>query len=150
MEISVALALPREALSVRVIRQVLGDALRTLGAAEDSVDDALVAISEACTNVLEHAGPGESYEVSARIDDHSFQVRVVDQGSGFDPTAVPNPPRWDAEGGRGIQLMRALVDDVAFEGRPGGGTVVSLQKHLGWRGDSPLAAAAPRAARCAS
>lgn len=144
MDIRFSLALPREALSIPVIRQVLGDALRTLGAAEEGVTDILVAISEACTNVLEHAGPADSYEVVACVDDRDCVIRVVDRGRGFDPTTV-RTARLDDETGRGIQLMRALVDDVVVEGRPEGGTVVYLQKRLGWQGDSPVALTAPPA-----
>ncbi|MFD0854750.1 ATP-binding protein, partial [Actinomadura adrarensis] len=50
-----SLALPREALSIPVIRRVLGEALRGLGVSEDCVADILVATSEACTNVIQHA-----------------------------------------------------------------------------------------------
>lgn len=149
MDIRFSLALPREVLTVPVIRQVLGDALRTLGAAEESVTDMLVAISEACTNVLEHADVAGSYEVVARIDERACSVKVVDRGHGFDPATVP-VAELDDEAGRGIELMRALVDDVVFEGQPEGGTVVYLHKQLGWRRDSPLTAPAPRPARQAS
>lgn len=149
MDIRFSLALPREALSIPVIRQVLGDALRTLGAVEDGVADILVAISEACTNVLDHAGPADSYEVVARIDHRTCVVKVVDRGRGFDSSRVATAC-LDDETGRGIQLMRALVDDVVFEGQPEGGTVVYLQKRLGWRGDSPLKAPRRRVARRAS
>ncbi len=64
-----SLALPRDALSIPVIRRVLGDALRGLGVAEDCVDDMLVAASEACTNVVQHARATGEYEVTGHVDD---------------------------------------------------------------------------------
>ncbi|MQA88324.1 MAG: ATP-binding protein [Streptosporangiales bacterium] len=140
MDIRFSLVLPREALSVPVIRQVLGDALRTLGADEEGVTDILVAISEACTNVVDHAAHTDSYEVVVCINDRQCLVTVLDSGNGFDPAVLgPLPDRLDDETGRGIELMRALVDDVAFEDGAEGGTVVHLHKKLGWRGDPPLA-----------
>ncbi|MEO5873698.1 MAG: ATP-binding protein, partial [Streptosporangiaceae bacterium] len=61
-----SLALPREAMSVPVIRRVLGDALRGLGVSEDCISDILVAASEACTNVVRHSTMAE-YEVVGSI-----------------------------------------------------------------------------------
>ena len=43
-----------------------------------------------------------------------------------------------AESGRGIQLMRALVDRVAFESRPEAGMIVHLEKRLEFTPDSPM------------
>ena len=43
-------------LSVPVMRRVLGDTLRGVGVNEDSVSDILLAATEACTNVVLHAG----------------------------------------------------------------------------------------------
>jgi anti-sigma regulatory factor (Ser/Thr protein kinase) len=43
---------------------------------------------------------------------------VKDQGRGFDPTAIPDPSiegNLEAEHGRGILLMRGLMDEVSFE-----------------------------------
>ena len=45
-----------EAVSVPVMRRVLGDTLRGLGVDEESVYDILLATTEACTNVLMHGG----------------------------------------------------------------------------------------------
>lgn len=135
-----SLGLPGEALSIPVIRRVLGDALGTLGVAEACVDDIQVAVSEACTNVLDHTGPGDAYEVVAAIDGMRCVLKIVDRGAGFDADDLVDPP-LEAEHGRGIQLMRALVDDVFFESAPEEGTVVYLQKDLSWREDAPLAQA---------
>ncbi|NED49933.1 ATP-binding protein, partial [Micromonospora aurantiaca] len=45
MDMRFSLALPRDALSIPVIRRVVGDTLRGLGVSEDCVDDVLVATS---------------------------------------------------------------------------------------------------------
>ncbi len=42
------------------------------------------------------------------------------------------------ESGRGLQIMRALVDDVTLKSGPGCGTVVSMRKQVAWRRDAPL------------
>jgi serine/threonine-protein kinase RsbW len=63
-----SLALPREALSIPVIRRVLGDALRALGVTEGCIADILGAISEACTNAVRHAPTASRFEVVASVD----------------------------------------------------------------------------------
>ena len=58
-------------------------------------------------------------------------IRVVDTGHGFD-FASPGlgTAEITAEQGRGIQLMRALVDRVRFLSKPEEGTIVHLEKVL--------------------
>jgi anti-sigma regulatory factor (Ser/Thr protein kinase) len=43
------------------------------------------------------------------------------------------------ESGRGLEIMRACVDDVTLTSRPERGTVVSLQKRIAWRDGAPFA-----------
>ncbi len=86
------LVFPREALSIPVMRRVLGDTLTRLGADEDSVADLLLAVTEACTNVLRHAGPAPRYEIVARIGQDGCELEVVDSGRGFDPRRLPGAP----------------------------------------------------------
>lgn len=63
MELKMVLFLPRDSLSVPVSRQVLDSCLATLGVTPDTRADIALALSEACANVIEHAGPGEEDEV---------------------------------------------------------------------------------------
>lgn len=131
-----SLAMPREALSIPVIRRVLGDALRGLGVSEGCLSDILVAVSEACTNVVQHARTGADFEVTAAIDGDMCVLKIMDRGQGIQEQRATEHVGWDAESGRGISIMRALVDDVSFDtlpGRSGGaGMAVYLQKRLTW------------------
>src|SRR4051795_11551621 len=124
-----SLDLPRETLSIPVIRRVLGDTLRGLGVSEGCIADLLVATSEACTNVVQHVDSASRYEVIADIDEGYCVLKVVDRGQGFhsDPDKGVH---LDSESGRGIKIMRALVDDVTFDSRPDHGTVVHIEKRL--------------------
>ena len=60
MEVKVVLYLPRDAASVPVSRQVLDGCLQTLGVTPDTRADIASALSEACANVIKHAGPATS------------------------------------------------------------------------------------------
>ncbi len=89
VDVRFCLVFPRESLSVPVMRRVLGDTLRTLGVDEECIADLLLAVTEACTNVLRHAGPAHRYEVVARVGRERCVLEVLDSGRGFDPAAIP-------------------------------------------------------------
>ena len=139
MEIKLTLALPHDELSVPVVRRVLRGAMETLGVAEEVITSIEVALTEACTNVLDHAEGSDHYEVSAGIDGDLCVIEVVDR----EPVAFDGGDEGlaeadtGAEEGRGIHLMRALVDKVEFTSRPQSGTVVHLEKALVWNRDAP-------------
>ncbi len=136
MQLVLLVSLPRDNLSIPVSRHIVVDALRELGVAEDCISDIAVAQSEACTNVVDHSGPGDEYEVKVEICDDRCVISVVDTGRGFDSAHVRRPTDVGAERGRGIQLMRALVDEVHFLSDAATGTAVRLEKFLVFRHDA--------------
>lgn len=139
MEFKLTLALPRDNQSVPVARRVLKNSLDVLGVRPDIVSDIELALTEACTNVLDHAADADEYEVSAGVDGMACVIEVVDRGQGFDGSVKGlDEAEPHAEDGRGIQLMRALVDKVTFTSRPMVGTVVHLEKELEWNADAPI------------
>lgn len=165
-DVRFCLVFPRETLSIPVMRRVLGDTLGRLGLGEECISDLLLAVTEACTNVLRHAGPGHRYDVVAQVGRSGVLLEVVDNGRGFDPAKIMTarrrqlrqmrrPPRRPgallgrrtrspdtsqlAESGRGMAIMRACVDDVSLRSGPGRGTVVQLRKRCEWREGAPMA-----------
>ena len=139
MEIKLTLALPRDELSVPVVRRVLKSSMQTLGVEDDVIGDIELALTEAVTNVLDHAEQGEEYEVSAGINGDLCVIEVIDRGSGFESGDLGHgDAHADAEDGRGIQIMRALVDRVTFDNVERVGTVVHLEKKLTWQQDAVI------------
>jgi serine/threonine-protein kinase RsbW len=141
-----------ETLSVPVMRRVLGDTLLGLGVDDESVYDILLAATEACTNVLIHGGQQvRGYAVVTSLGAVGCQVEVADDGVGLGPRGAAEAEAADAEAdpqqtpvaqlpesGRGLAVMRACVDNVTFDSRPGHGTVVTMRKHISWSTDAPL------------
>ena len=135
-----------ETISVPVMRRVLGDTLRGLGVDEESVYDILLAATEACTNVLTHAGRQvRGYAVVASLGAVGCQVEVADEGIGVAPAPqepaaqeLQMPVAQLPESGRGLAIMRAFVDNVTLDSRAGHGTVVTMRKHINWSSDAPL------------
>ncbi len=119
----VRLEIPALPAFVGVARTVVAAIATSIpGIDDDRLEDLRIAVSEACTNAVEaHQAVGREQRVVLRclIEAESLQVRVEDSGNGFDPTTVPRPPVGDpsqlnSERGWGLQLIRALVDDVTF------------------------------------
>ena len=91
VEFKVVLFLPRDAASVPISRQVLDGCLETLGVTADTRTDIALALTEACANVVLHAGAADEYEVMARASDDRC---VRDGEHGFTPVPeAPLPPQ---------------------------------------------------------
>lgn len=103
--------------------------------------DLRVAISETVTNTVVHAygdRPGRVV-VEARAEEGRLIVSVEDWGRGFDPAATAEPDPEEERMGIGLQIVRACMDRVVIDSRPGRGTRVVMEK-------TPHAAEGPEAA----
>ena len=139
MELSLALTLPRDEQTVPVARHIVRSSMEQVGVAEPCVYDVELALSEACTNVLLHSGPGDQYIVRLDLEDRIGVIRVIDIGHGFDAARLQaEDPISDAERGRGLVLMQALVDRVDLTSRREAGTIVTLEKVLTYRDEALL------------
>ncbi|MCA1847093.1 MAG: ATP-binding protein [Actinobacteria bacterium] len=131
MRLDVAVCLPLEAPSVALVREIVRNALRSFGVTQECIEDIALALSEACTNVIDHAVADDEYEVRLEVGDENCVVSVKNTGLGFDAGTLrdvmpdPSSPR-----GRGVSIMRALMDKVDFTSEPEAGTIVRLTKAL--------------------
>ena len=131
MEIRYSLLLPRDVVTVPLVRTICRDAMHRLGVTPDCQGDVALALTEACANVVQHAEGVNEYEVVIEFTDTVCHIRVVDKGAGIDlRDSGRTETILDRDSGRGVVLMRLLSDRVAFESRPEDGTIVHLQKHL--------------------
>jgi anti-sigma regulatory factor (Ser/Thr protein kinase) len=118
---------PSEPESLAPIRSMLRRWLSHAGADELEIAEITTACGEAATNAIEHAGTGNGarFEVSGRREGPEIVAATRPHGS------------WRSEReddhGRGLELMRTLMDTVAID--PGEqGTTVSLRRRLGQLG----------------
>jgi serine/threonine-protein kinase RsbW len=140
LEIQLALHLPRDAVSVPVGRQVLDSCLDTLGVSADTRADIALALSEACANVVQHAGPGEEYEVQVGVRNCRCTIEVVNAGNGNGNggpapggfAVTTEPVAVTAEHGRGLKIIEAVVDNLQLTGNGRQGTTVHFEKKLEW------------------
>ena len=129
MEIRYSLRLPRDVVTVPLVRTICKDAMHRLGVTPECQGDVGLALTEACANVIQHADGENDYEVAIAFIEDTCHIRVLDRGHGIDLTdSNRTEMALDEVHGRGVVLMKLLVDRIAFEARPEEGTIVHLQK----------------------
>ena len=130
MDISFSVRLPRDARSLPLMRGLLRQALEHLDVATPTIEEIVLALTEACANVVQHAGEHEEYQVDVAITDDTCRISVLDEGHGFDFEKATVPEGSPLEAGRGLVLMQALVDDLKFVLAEDGRHRVELVKKL--------------------
>lgn len=132
VRVELAVCVPADGALLGTMRRLVSGALEPLGVTPACIDAVRLGLSEACTNAIEHAGSGDDYEVRMRVDQRRCELLVIDTGKGFDAATLvapdPQSPR-----GRGVAIMRAVMDHVEVEEGPHGGNAVRLVKHLDFR-----------------
>jgi len=95
-----------------------------------------VGLTEALSNAMLYGNsedPDKRVRVEVCLEETCVTVRVHDEGAGFDPSRLPDPTapsNLEKPGGRGIFLMKQLLDEVRFNER---GNCVTLVLHRGQR-----------------
>jgi len=134
----VKLDLPAKAEFVSLGRLALSGLLRSSGGySEDAVADLKLALTEACSNSVRHAYDHDQGQVHLEFTVHRDRVTVLirDEGGGFheDDDDCPECRSLSdlqmAEGGMGISIIRAVVDDFDLRKPDEGGTVLVLTKN---------------------
>lgn len=89
-----------------------------------------VCLSEALANAMLYGNRGDGgkrVRLEVTLGTNELRARVTDQGNGFDPAAIPDPTRPEnitRPGGRGLFLMRKLMDEVFYNERGNSVTLV--------------------------
>jgi serine/threonine-protein kinase RsbW len=108
--------------------------LRNCRCVAEGVSDVEIALREALANAIIHGNREDRRKhvyVTCRCEPDEVSIAVKDEGSGFDINTVPDPTARENIGsvhGRGILVMKALMDEVRFEQ---GGVVVQMRKRAG-------------------
>ena len=142
-ETVIRLSFPAKADYLLLARLALGGVVRDLSVGPELLADLRLAVTEACGNAVRHAysdGGDGLVEVAFVVNQDRLEMIVTDSGAGLalpmverllevepesDPVAEP------MDGGMGIAIIRAIVDELEVEsGEDGRGTVVRMTKFL--------------------
>ncbi len=95
-----------------------------------------VVLTEAMVNAIRHANednPAEVVQIRISVIDDEILIQVFDHGRGFDLSGLVQtklePPDGLDEHGRGLYIMRSLMDSVQYF-KVDGGNVLEMRKKL--------------------
>lgn len=110
------------------VQEEIEKALKSTNCGERDLFSIKLALEEALVNAIKHGNqhdPNKSVHIDYKIQSDRFDIEIVDEGEGFDPSDVPDPTaieNLDRPCGRGLMLMRYYMTEVEYT--DGGNRVV--------------------------
>jgi serine/threonine-protein kinase RsbW len=131
---SIRLTIPAKAEYITLGRLALTAIAGLRPLSDETLHDLKLALTEACTNSVKHAygENGGSVDIVYELLSDRLAVEVGDAGTGFSPGELGGLSGEDdlEEGGLGIEIIRALTDEVEIAEREGGGSRLRFVKLL--------------------
>jgi sigma-B regulation protein RsbU (phosphoserine phosphatase) len=117
------------------IRRAVAESAGHLGCPDAVVHDVVLAVDEACQNIIRHAYGGASGDIVVQVDrdHHHLVVRLIDFAPPVDRAKIVSRPLDDVRpGGLGTHFIRSVMDEVAFVAPPpGAGNMLQMTKRIG-------------------
>jgi serine/threonine-protein kinase RsbW len=131
----ISLEFPSEYKYLNLVDALCNGIIRDIELDPKTATEIAVSVIEACTNALEHgnkSNPAVNVRVLFMWDKNRFTVEVYDCGEGFDyrdyMKNIPDPSDIDHIRGRGIFIMKEMMDSLSFEFSDNEGMKVTLEK----------------------
>jgi anti-sigma regulatory factor (Ser/Thr protein kinase) len=138
------LSIPSDLRLLALARSFVEGVCRVAGFDERATRAIVMATDEATNNVIRHAHrnqPQATLQIECHFVNEGIEVRLLDEGEPFDIAAVPHlDPGELRPGGRGVFLMRALMDELSCQPRGERGNLLRMVKRCNrpaTDGDSP-------------
>jgi sigma-B regulation protein RsbU (phosphoserine phosphatase) len=110
--------------TLRLVRTVVGEAAALCGCSENCIRDIVIAVDEACQNVIRHAYggiPDGEILVDIRREGDRIAFNVIDFADPVDLSKVkPRSLKELRPGGLGIHFISQCMDDARFRAPPDG------------------------------
>jgi serine/threonine-protein kinase RsbW len=129
-----SMTLESELSSVDPVEAKAEQMAREAGFDDDTASQIAMVVREAVINAILHGNkrdPAKKVRVGFELNDEALSIRIADEGPGLDPETVPDPLAPEnilRSSGRGIFLMRAIMDEVHFH-QLNPGTEIQMIKH---------------------
>lgn len=120
------------------IREFIQNYASSVGFNQETIDNMMLAVDEACTNIIKHAYksyPDGEIVIKINYKEKKLIINIIDFGKAFHPESIPEPNiqeyyRQHRVGGLGMYLMKTLMDEVKYISIPGKYNQVFLTKSL--------------------
>ena len=100
------------------------------GLNEDKHNNIALAVAEAISNSMKHGNKNDKSKrvfIKITVNDEKMIVTLKDEGKGFDPATIPDPTKPEnilKDSGRGVHIMRSLLDDLRYNFTPEGTEII--------------------------
>ncbi|HMS98075.1 MAG: ATP-binding protein [Saprospiraceae bacterium] len=107
--------------SITVLEEYLQDLLLENQLCASKFPDILISLTEAVNNAIIHGNKSDAskeVQVNCKHSKTGISFSIIDQGNGFDPQTIPDPTspeKIECCGGRGVFIINALADKVAYK-----------------------------------
>ncbi len=120
---------------LKLVREIIRGAAQVTGCTHDCTEDIVIAINEACMNIIQHGyrgAPDGAIILEVWHDRDELTFRLVDFADPIDPASVKARNLEDVRpGGLGLHLISQVMDDTAFLQPPdGAGNVLQMVKRI--------------------
>lgn len=132
-QVHLSRVLPSSLTAYHEFVQIVIDHLGGFGWSDKDLFGVHMALEESISNAVRHGNkhdPDKCVRVNCELSPHRFFAQICDEGSGYDPAAVPDccqKENLEVPGGRGLALIRAYMDAVEFSDN---GRCVTMEKYL--------------------
>lgn len=129
--ISAERVIPSDLGEARRLQDEIEEALQAVRYGDRDIFSIKLALEEALVNAIKHGNqmdPDKRVHVAYTVTPERFDIRITDEGSGFNPEDVPDPTlpeNLERCCGRGLLLIRKFMTDVCYEGN---GNVLAMSR----------------------
>ena len=120
--------------AIEKIERLAEQASSLAGFNEEEKDSVAIATTEIANNAIMHGNkkdPKKKVFVTIKVRGSEVRITIRDQGNGFDPDKLSNPLDPEnllRESGRGVFIVRSLMDDVSYDFSKGGTQVTIVKR----------------------
>lgn len=106
------------------------DVAKKVNLNKDKYNNIALAVAEAISNSIKHGNKNDKTKkvnIKIKTEDDKLIVILKDQGKGFDPAVIPDPTQPEnilKDSGRGLFIMRSLLDDLRYNFTPDGTEII--------------------------
>jgi serine/threonine-protein kinase RsbW len=130
-QMATELTITSDLAEARRVQELIEEALTASAYTEHDIFAIKLALEEALVNAIKHGNqmdPDKRVYIVYHVTAERFDIRITDEGAGFNPEDVPDPTdpaNLERPCGRGLLLMRGFMTDVQYHGK---GNIVSMSK----------------------
>ena len=130
-QMATEITIPSDLAEARRVQERIEEALHASAYTEHDIFAIKLALEEALVNAIKHGNqmdPDKRVFVVFHVTAERFDIRITDEGEGFNPEDVPDPTdpaNLERPCGRGLLLMRGFMTEVQYHGK---GNVVTMAK----------------------